>query len=144
MSPQSALLAFFYIYTNARGDGQVPELSVSDLIITHPVVVSVRNSQQIIEINAAMSSKETSVTAQFSSTPYQERHFSRVEIGSQLLNPLLKLGWKTSSVILASKCVLSSKTLAPRSSTWSTSWPKIQSDGWNHRRHIRLFPPRDH
>ncbi len=92
MAPQSALLAFFYIYTNARGGGQVSELSVSDLIITHPVVVSFQNSQQIIEINAAMSSKETSVTAQFSSTPYQERHFSRVEIESQLLNPLLKLG----------------------------------------------------
>ncbi len=122
----------------------VLKLSVSNLIITHSVVISVWNFQQLIEINAVMSLKKISVTAQISSISYQKRHFNRIEIKSQLLNSLLKLTWKTFSVILILKCVLFFKTLTSRSSTWSTSWLKIQSDDWNHKQHIRLFTSQDH
>lgn len=62
-----AFTAARYIYSNAKDGKQVPEMSISSLAITHPLVVSVRNPQQLIGVNAVMPSK-TSDTVQVSFT----------------------------------------------------------------------------
>ncbi|KAK4695140.1 hypothetical protein P7C71_g2556, partial [Lecanoromycetidae sp. Uapishka_2] len=62
-----ALTAAKYIHSSTKGDRQAPAMSISDLNIAHPVVVSVRNLQQLIEVDATMPKGGSVVQISFTS-----------------------------------------------------------------------------
>lgn len=61
-----ALTAAKYIYSNAKANSKVPDMSVTNLSIAHPVVVTAQDPQQLIEVDAVMSKQSTAVQISFS------------------------------------------------------------------------------